>query len=250
VNLDVTEGKRNEQALREATRAKNRLLAAAGHDLKQPLQVVLGALDQMLAAKTAEERERYFEKGERSVHRLVSALDSLLVASRLELGGVQPVTDTFSIGPVIDSLNDSFADQARARGLRLTFLPSSLLVRTDPDLLLTILSNLISNAIKYTEKGGVLVGCRRRAGVVSIEVVDTGIGIPPDQVDRIFEEFQQVDDRHDGFGLGLSIVKRTAEILGLTIGVYSRLGHGSRFTIEIPLAAKQADRPRAATGRS
>ncbi|HWK44593.1 MAG TPA: HAMP domain-containing sensor histidine kinase [Stellaceae bacterium] len=236
ITMDVTDRKQAEQALQDATRAKNRLLAAAGHDLKQPLQVVLYALEGMLEAQSAEKRQQLFERGDRAVGRLISALDSLLAASRLDLGGVQPVIETFSMSDVIGYLKDSFAQAASAKGLRLTLLPSSVMVRTDSELLLAILSNLMSNALKYTKEGGILVGYRRRGAALSIEVVDTGIGIPPDKVEKIFEEFQQVDSKQDGFGLGLSIVKRTADILGLSIGVSSVVGRGSRFTVLVPLA--------------
>jgi PAS domain S-box-containing protein len=235
-NLDIAEIKRTEQALRDATRAKNRLLAAAGHDLKQPLQVILSALDRVGPAVSDPAAAAHLRRAERAVERLDSALDSLLAASRLELGGVQPVIESFPIRRILAMLGDIHGEAAEAKGLRLTLLDCSLAVRTDPDLLMTILGNLIGNAVKYTERGGILIGCRRRGALLSVEVVDTGMGIPEALVERIFEEFQQVDRRHDGFGLGLSIVKRTADLLGLRVKVYSTVGRGSRFTVEVPVA--------------
>ncbi len=182
---DITHQKTTEAALRDANRAKNMLLATAGHDLRQPLQLILMALERLPKAKTAEQQEKYIELSRQAVDRMAAALGSLLTASRLDLGGVCPVHEVFEMGRLLSEVGNIFSESAKAKGLRLLVMPCAVVVRTDIDLLFTILSNLVNNAIKYTHRGGVLVGCRRRGGMLSIEVVDTGIGISPDQVDRI-----------------------------------------------------------------
>lgn len=236
VMLDITELKATEASLRQAARDKGRLLAAAGHDLKQPLQAILGSLERVARLERAEDRAVWAEQGRMAVSRMSSALDSLLASSRLEFGNVPPVIEAVPAARIIAVLHASFADQAQQKGLRFVLRPCAATLRTDGGLLLTILTNLVSNAIKYTDRGGVLVGCRRRGALLSIEVVDTGIGIPAQDLGRIFDEFQQVDGTRDGFGLGLSIVRRAAGMLGHAVGVQSRPGRGSRFTIALPLA--------------
>ena len=236
VMLDITELKATESALRQAVRDKGRLLAAAGHDLKQPLQAILGSLERMASLDRAEDRAVWAQHGGLAVSRMSSALDSLLASSRLESGNLQPVIEAVPVAHIIAELRASFAEQAQQKGLRLILRPCTATVRTDGALLLTIMANLVSNAIKYTDCGGVLVGWRRRGALLSIEVVDTGIGITAQDLPRIFDEFHQVDGTRDGFGLGLSIVRRAAGLLGHGLGVQSRPGRGSRFTIAVPLA--------------
>lgn len=240
LNLDISDIKATEEALREATRAKNRLLAAAGHDLKQPLQVIMLALHRITRARTDEDRATWIGQASRAVGRLGAALDSLLAASRIEMGGVKPILERVEMAKLLAAVADQFQEQARLRGLRLKLMPRAVVVETDPDMIFTILSNLLGNALKFTESGGVLLACRRRGERVSLEVVDTGCGIPPDKVESIFEEFHRINTNQSGFGLGLSIVKRTVALLGAEIKVYSEVGRGSRFVVELPAEASGA----------
>jgi two-component system, sensor histidine kinase len=126
------------------------------------------------------------------------------------------------------------------KGLCLRILPCKAVVESDPRMLATIVHNLVGNAIKYTDFGGILMGCRRRRTEIWIEIYDTGIGIPADQVDAVFGEFQQLDTQREGLGLGLWIAANTAETLGHQLSVRSIVGRGSRFRIVVPLATARA----------
>ena len=163
--------------------------------------------------------------------------------SWLDAGIITPNVVEFSADTVVRRLGAEYAHRAERQGLRLRTVESSCWVRSDPALLDRILRNLIENALRYTTHGNILVGCRRVSGALRIDVLDTGIGIPPDQAEAIFEEFHQVDtagrclDAGQGAGLGLAIVRRLAGLLGHHISVVSSPGQGSRFSIEVPLAA-------------
>jgi two-component system CheB/CheR fusion protein len=241
---DITERKHIADALEEARRqaqsanaAKSRFLAAASHDLRQPLQTL--ALLHGLLSQTVVD-----DKGGNLVARfgdtlsaMAGMLNTLLDINQIEAGTVKVDMSAFAIGPLIEMLGDEFAIQAAATGLRLTMVPSSLLVCSDRGLLEQMIRNLISNALKYTRTGRVLIGCRRRGKDVSIEVWDTGIGIPEADFQSIFEEFHQLDnearERNRGLGLGLSIVKRLADLLGHRIELRSRTSKGSAFGIVV-----------------
>lgn len=225
---------RRERELREATRAKTRLLAATGHDFKQPLHVIAMNAD-LLASRPGD--TRILDRIHRMIDRLGRALDQLLIASRIELGTLQPAFREFAIAGALAEARDICAGAARDKEIEFRVLPCNAQVRSDPEMLLTILINLIGNAIKYTDQGRVLVGCRRHHGHLKIHVIDTGIGIPQDQLPRIFEEFHQLAGaRREGYGLGLSIVRQTADLLGHGVTVRSTVGRGSCFTILLPLA--------------
>jgi CheY-like chemotaxis protein len=170
-----------------------------------------------------------------SVTAMSTLLNEILDISRFDAGAVKPQRTTVAIEEVLQRLRTSFAEPAARKGLVLRVRPCGAFVDTDPVLLYRLLCNLVHNAVRYTNRGGVLVGCRPRMDGVSIEVWDSGVGIGPTQIHEIFREFYQVDnpqrDRDQGLGLGLAIVERTARVLEHPISVRSRLGRGSVFSV-------------------
>jgi signal transduction histidine kinase/CheY-like chemotaxis protein len=243
--------------LAEANRAKSRFLAAASHDLRQPVHALGLFLAQAREARTPDERERLLSKVEASAHALSELVDALLDVSKLDAGAVTPRPGAFAVQVVLDRVEHDFALAAQAKGLRLRVRPSPLRLVTDPVLLERILINLVGNAVRYTREGGVLVACRRHGAKARLEVWDTGVGIPADQRERIFEEFYQVHagvgNTAPGLGLGLAIVRRLAALLNVTVELHSREGRGSVFAIEVPLgmgvpSAAQAPEPSPAMG--
>jgi signal transduction histidine kinase len=224
-----------EQAER-AVAAKSRFLAAASHDLKQPMTVLMGTLDCIRRAGDAPPDPRHLDRAETCVVQLAQALDQLLEVARLDTGARPPRWQEFDVEPLLRRLVESCEPLAEQKHLRLRMrAPRGLAVRSDPEMLTTVLNNLVGNAIKYTRRGGVLVAARRRRDAVLIQVIDTGVGIPEDQREAIFEEFRQLEPQHsEGVGLGLSIVKRTLGTLGHRIFVRSVAGKGTSFTVELP----------------
>ena len=247
---DITERKRASEALEAARRVaeqanlgKSRFLAAASHDLRQPLQT-LSLLRGILAKRIKDESgTRLVAKLEETLSAMSGMLNTLLDINQLEAGIVRPEIVEFPIGDLLDRLKTEFAYHATAKQLDWRVVASGLTVRSDPRLLEQTLRNLLANAVKYTERGKVLLGCRRRGDKLRIEVWDTGIGIPEGQLEAIFEEFHQLDnaarERNRGLGLGLSIVQRISDLLGHTIDVRSWPGRGSVFAIEVPLGANR-----------
>ena len=227
-----------------ANAAKSRFLAAASHDLRQPLQTL--ALLQALLGKVAqgEKAQRLVARLDDTLGTISVMLDTLLDINEIEAGVTNAHLAVFPINGLLGSLREEFTYPAEAKGLALRIMPCSLDVRSDPRLLEQMLRNLLSNALKYTETGRVLVGCRRSGSVLSVEVWDTGIGIPAGEIDRIFDEYLQVDnparERSRGLGLGLAIVKRVGDLLTHRIVVRSDLGRGSRFAVEVPIAQVQS----------
>ncbi|MDP9734919.1 UNVERIFIED_ORG: two-component system CheB/CheR fusion protein [Rhizobium sp. SORGH_AS260] len=220
-----------------ATEAKSQFLSAASHDLRQPLQT-LKLLQGLLEKSVGEGQARTFvQRMEETLSSMLGILNSVLDINQIEAGMVEPQIVSFAIGDLLGRLFKEFYYPAQAAGLQLHVVPSSLAVRTDPRLFEQIVRNLLSNALKYTTSGKILVGCRRRGTKVRFEVWDTGIGIPENHIEDVFQEYLQLDapagteDR--GLGLGLSIVKRLSELLELRVVVQSRLHKGSAFMIEI-----------------
>jgi PAS domain S-box-containing protein len=252
-NLDITQRQQAEADLRaamaqadQANNAKSRFLAAASHDLRQPLSA-LSLYAGSLKRHVAPAGQPMLANMKDCIGSLSELLTDLLDLSKLDAGVVQPNVSDFSIAEVLAPLVVMHAPEATTRGLRLRCRPTTLWVRTDPVLFKRMLGNLIENAIRYTERGGVLVGCRRRQGKTWVEVWDSGIGIPADQTTAIFEEFRQLGDqaRTRGSGLGLAIVAKTATLLGLQINVRSRPGRGSVFALELPLGQSALAMPAA-----
>lgn len=219
---------------RQSDEARARMMAAAGHDLRHPLQVISMALELLRPRlKSADERGvRLLGLAQKASEQLLTDLCALAEASaRSE---VSATLTEFPISNVLSLIGPRWRHHARAKGLRLRVRSLGALVRSDPVMLTTIVGNLVGNAIKYTGQGGVLVGCRLRRSSVYLDVIDTGIGLAPEVRERLFEEFSQLDPASEGMGLGLSIVRRTAAVLGHSVQVHSEPGHGSRFTIEMP----------------
>lgn len=233
----------------EANRAKSRFLAAASHDLRQPahaLGLFAGALSEL---RLPPEARRLADHITGSVRALDTLFAVLLDVSKLDAGVVEARREAVALGPLLARLVIDYAAQAKAKGVALRQAPTSLVVVSDPVLLEQVLRNLISNAVKYTDAGGVVVGARRRAGRVAVEVWDTGRGVPPTQAEAIFEEFYQIDnperDRDKGLGLGLSIVRRIAPLIGADLNFASTFGRGSVFRLTMP-RGRLADLPAAA----
>ena len=224
---------RLDDALR-VNRSKTELIAAVGHDLRQPLTVILGTLEG-LERDLPPDRLRAVQRAEAAASRLERALALLMEATRLEFANITPQKRSFAIGPLLEEVRDQHALDAERKGLRLKIMPCRREVVSDPEFLGSILHNLVGNAIKYTKAGRILVGCRRRGGNLSIQVKDTGIGIPEEMLGRIFDEYQQVAHGNPGDGLGLFIVKRSADLLGHPVAVRSAPRKGSCFAVEIPL---------------
>ena len=243
---DITRRKQEAAALEEAkqeaeaaNRAKSRFLAAASHDLRQPLQTL--ALLQGLLARAIEggKAAGLLQRLGGTLDAMTGMLDTLLDLNQIEAGVVQPEPAGCRIGGLLDRLRDEFAYHAQAKGLALRVMPCRATIRTDARLLEQMLRNLLSNALKYTERGRVLLGCRRTRDSLRIEVWDTGIGIPDGELQAVFDEYHQIGnearERARGLGLGLSIVQRLSALLGHRVRVRSRPGKGSVFTVEVTL---------------
>jgi signal transduction histidine kinase len=227
-----------------ANKAKTRFLASASHDLRQPVHA-LGLLISSLRGKiTSPQVSETVDRAEAAIDVMVELLDGLLDISRLDAGVVQPSFSDFAVGMTLQQVAFDFEDDARDKGLDLRVRRGSVVVRSDPMMLARILRNLLSNAVRYTSTGKILLGCRRRGDHVRIEVWDTGIGIARAHQDVIFQEFFQIADamRSDsrGLGLGLSIVKRLADLLRCPIEVCSIPGKGSVFSLTVRLGNAEA----------
>ena len=222
-----------------ANLAKSRFLAMASHDLRQPLQTLAllnGALRRITPDAVLGEVLTQQDQAIGSMLRLVNAL---LDISKLEAGVVRPQSADFSVATVLEELRREFAGVASDKGLELRVEPCADIVRSDPALVRQILRNLVSNAVKYTRQGVVSLRCLQQPAAVQIEVLDTGVGIAPEEIPYIFEEFYQAESgqpaEREGCGLGLSIVSRLARLLGLGLDVRSQLGRGSSFLLRLPL---------------
>ncbi|MCR6632917.1 MAG: ATP-binding protein [Magnetospirillum sp.] len=223
---------------RRANESKTRFLATASHDLRQPLQAA-GMFVEVLAARLADSpNAAVVEKLRQSVDATQTLLTTLLDLSTLEAGKIEPQVSRFPLMPLLANLYDQMEPEATAKGLRLKVVPTGVRVISDPVLLERILRNLLVNAIRYTQGGGVLLGCRRLGDRVAICVIDTGIGIPEDKMETIFEDFTRLGDKgsgaNRGLGLGLGVVRRTARLLDHAIEVRSIPGKGSCFALLVP----------------
>lgn len=219
--------------LHRANRHRSRLMAVAGHDLKQPLQVLSGVLDRLATRELATRDRQWVGLAQQQAERMAEGLDELAAASRLDQAGA-PVFSRLRLDAALAPLVGGWREAAERKGLRLRLQLGAAEVVSDPGMVATLVANLVANAIKYTDRGGVLVGVRRRGGLVSLEVADTGPGIPEDRREVIFEAFRQLNAEREGMGLGLSIVRQTAELLGCRVRLASAPGRGSCFGVEFP----------------
>jgi signal transduction histidine kinase len=226
--------------LDDANQAKSRFLAAASHDLRQPMHALRLFVGQLRSARQGTDLNALVARIETAATAMGELLDELLDLSKLDAGVVSARPQDLRIAELLESIAAQFAPLAREKGLKLRIVPSGAWVHSDPVLLQRILLNLVSNALSYTARGGVLVGCRRRGQSLRIAVWDTGCGIPEDRRQDVFREFVQLDhprrDRSKGLGLGLAIVSRLAQLLGSGIELRSTVGRGSMFAIDVPLA--------------
>ena len=240
LTTDITQRKRFEEEIsraqklaERADRAKSIFLAAASHDLRQPLQTLRllhGALEQQ--HPDGEGREIIAGIGH-SIDTMSSMLSSLLDINRLESGSLRPSKSDFAVNEIFESVAIDLLRPLEEKGLQWRVVPSDLMVRSDKRMLEEMIRNLLSNAIRYTDRGKILLGCRRAGDMIRIEIWDTGIGIPGDQLPHIFEEYY-CDAERGGFGLGLAIVRRLGEILDHRVDVRSTPGKGTGFSIEVP----------------
>lgn len=240
-NLDIAEDFRRQKELAEqANQAKTRFLAAASHDLRQPLHALAMFAGALREAEAPEDMRRIAEHIDASVGVMGLLLGALLDISQLDAGVVEVNPRRFAIQPMLERLVREYAADAEANHLCLRVRPSTAFVRTDPVLLERMLRNLLGNALRYTARGGVLVGTRCRGTRLLLQVVDTGHGIPPAEQERVFEEFYQLGnperDRAKGLGLGLAIVRRMGNLLDCPVTLRSVAGRGSVFTVSVPRA--------------
>src|SRR6476660_5654015 len=224
----------------DANISKTRFLAAASHDILQPLNAARLYVTSLVERQNSGgEDSRLVENIDDSLEAIEEILGALLDISRLDAGAMTPSITRFTIGDLMRSLEIEFAPIARAKGLRLNFVPCSLPVESDRSLLRRLLQNFISNAIKYTPRGCVLVGCHRHGQSLRIGVYDTGVGIPVMKRGEIFKEFHRLEQgarMARGLGLGLSIVERLARVLNHGIAIDSNVGDGSVFSVTVPTA--------------
>lgn len=254
---NITEMRRIQDSLEQATAIaekanadKTRFLAAASHDLRQPIQALNLFIHALSGMDNPPATREIIGKIERSTAALGDLLNGLLNISKLEAGMVEPVVIGFPLGRLLDRLVLEYSPIAQAKGLELRLARTSLVALSDQTLLERIIGNFLTNAIRYSMEGRVLLGVRRRGGTVRIEVWDTGIGIDAGNIPLIFQEFHQVDNaarnRREGLGLGLAIVDRLAHLLGHPITVRSQPGKGSCFAVEVPLDLDAPDHDDAA----
>lgn len=228
----------------DANIGKTKFLAAAGHDILQPLNAARLYATSLVEKTGNTPLETHAVNIDQSLDAVEEILGALLDISRLDTGALKPEFSVFRIDDILKQLRIEFEPIAKARELEFQVLPSSLWVRSDRRLLRRLVQNLVSNAIKYTPEGRVLVGVRRRRGRLTVEVLDTGLGIPASKQKLIFQEFQRLDQGAKiarGLGLGLSIVERIGRVLGHTVDLQSVPGKGSRFFVDVPTAAAMPD---------
>ena len=231
------------QAAENANRYKTRFVASAVHDLLQPLNAARMFVSALRGRLHDDEARRIADHVDNALTAQDAILNSLLDIARLESGTLPTRVRDFALAPLLETLAREFGMLAEERGLSLACVPTAATVRSDEALLRRILQNFLSNAIRYTPRGRVLLGVRRRGGQVRIEVHDQGPGIPESLQSEIFEEFRRLNDgvvNDRGAGLGLAIVERIGRVLGHRIGLRSRLGHGSVFWVEVPRGVANA----------
>lgn len=220
-----------------ANRAKSRFLATASHDLRQPMQTIRllnSAL--MKIVPQVEARELLYQQSQ-AIESMTRLLNALLDISRLESGAIEPVSVDVPLAETFEELRSEFSSVAASRKVDLHVELPPFVVSTDRTLLYQLLQNLLGNALKYTDRGWVRLKCWSDANGINIAVEDSGIGIPADKLERIFDEYYQVDThgtKRMGVGLGLAIVKEVARLLGFSVKIFSKVGHGTQALLHIP----------------
>jgi signal transduction histidine kinase/ActR/RegA family two-component response regulator len=225
-----------------ADRAKSQFLATASHDLRQPLHAMNLFISALRRRVSGDEAVKLVANMASAAESMQMMFNSLLDVSKLNAGVVEPSPRDFPVEEVFARLRNVFSGSAADKGLALEIEPGSCVLHTDPALLESILRNLISNAVRYTRQGEVTVQCRQSGNIASIEVSDTGPGIPNDQIERAFQEFQRLDTSNAaerGLGLGLAIVRRLARLLDLQIQIESVVGVGTSFVVHVPAVPEQ-----------
>jgi len=232
-------------ALETANRYKTRFLASASHDLRQPISALTLFVAQLRNESDPDERTRLITLIDAAVNSMNELFQALLDMSKVDTGTLEPHFSKFPLAPLLARMESTFTQAANDKGLRLRVVPTSAWVESDPILVERILLNLVSNAVRNTMHGGVLIGCRRREACVRIDVCDSGPGIAPEQQQRIFQEFVQLEpakpEFQDGLGLGLSIVDRLARLLDHSIEIESVVGKGTRLSIIVPGAVAESE---------
>lgn len=231
-------------AAEEANIGKTRFLAAAGHDILQPLNAARLYASVLVDKLSGGDDGVLVKNVESALESVEDILGAVMDISRLDTGALKPEQTVFRLDEILKGLELEFRPIAAEKGLELRVVPTSVSVRTDRRLIRRLLQNLVSNAIKYTKDGRVLVGCRHRGNRIVVEVLDTGMGIPESKQKAIFQEFHRLDDgmrAAKGLGLGLSIVERISHVLGHPVDLRSTVGKGSRFAVELPISAAVPD---------
>lgn len=227
----------------DADKLKTKFLAAASHDLRQPLSSALLFLEAIAGSSLPSKERGFLNKTKVALGSLNNLLGSLLDVTKLDSGMIDPHINHFPLAEVLDPLADEYAELSSNSSLSFRYIRSSAIVRSDQHLLETVIRNLVTNAIRYTPAGKVLMGCRRLEKKVRICVYDTGVGIPAEELKRIFEAYYQSTTpgitQASGMGLGLSIVDRIAALLSLELHVISAPGQGSMFAVDVPLGDAQ-----------
>ena len=261
-NLELIEELSQQTAIAEiarvqaeaANRSKTQFFAAASHDLRQPLH----AMSLFVAALNEKVRDPEAASLLNNINASISALESffdeLLDISKIDAGVTRAELVHFPVAALFDRIRVNFEQDARNKGLGFSVLRTQRYAHSDPILLERILSNLVSNAVRYTNTGGVSVGCRRRGNLLRFEVRDSGVGIAADKIEKVYEEFYQIGNpersRTKGMGLGLSIVRRLCALLGCEMTLVSEPGHGSLFWFEVPLGKETVRAPDARVTRA
>ncbi len=245
-NIDLLAAK---EAAEQANISKTRFLAAASHDVLQPLNAAHLSVSALADLQTSEEGIRLVGQVERSLTTISNLLETLLDISKLDAKVITPDITDVALDPLFASIKSDFQPLADQKGLKFKFRKSGAVVRSDRTMLRRILQNIVSNAMRYTQRGGVLVGVRCRGNMVSIEVADTGCGIASDQREAIFEEFHRGSNTSTndisgaGLGLGLSIVRRMTSTLGHPISFSSVVGRGTIFRVAVPVSTGTSHQP-------
>ena len=240
VFYSVRQFTRAEERLELANLAKTRFLAAASHDLRQPLHALGLFVAQLRSHMKSTEGGRLIDRIDAAVTAMNELFNALLDISKLDADAVSPKLTEFPVADLLRRIETTSRAAAEEKGLSFQLVSTSAWVRSDPILLERIVLNLVSNAVRYTVSGGVVIGCRRRADSLRIEVWDSGPGIPEDQRGNIFSEFYRLAGTKGGLGLGLAIVDRLGGLLDHPIELVSTLGRGSRFAVTMPMVAAQA----------